>query len=389
VIASPTVSIILSVYNGGRFIESALTNVRGQTLLDWQLIVVEDGSTDQTAAILANTPSDARLQIIRQRNMGLAAARNRGISAASANYLAFIDVDDRWHPTYLQQMCAALDQAPSAVAAFAGWRYMDDAGRPLPQTALLSPSQAAKLATDLYWRNAILPSAVVARRDAVLKAGGFDESLDACEDWDLWLRLVALGHFEPVPHILMEYRVHDSSMTDNVDHIEHERLKLNAKHLGPLDEPLSAWPHGRRRAVGYTYFNSTLGHLRHKELARAREKIELAVRHWPGLLRQDEFYYELGCAFQQRGVRGTKVGLNLADGEALIRSVIFEWLSTGLTSASQSKAWSQANVVLARLARATGQAQAARRYASRAIWLGGGRQRWRALRTWARTYWRR
>jgi hypothetical protein len=325
--------------------------------------------------------------VVRQDNAGLAAARNRGLAAATAPYVAFLDVDDRWHPSYLAEMCAALDNAPRASAAFAGWRCIDDNGTPLPQRMLLSPDQAARLAADLRWRNAILPSGLVARRSAVEQVGGFDGEMQGCEDWDLWLRLIAVGAFVAVPQVLMEYRIHASSMTENVEHIERGRLKLNAKHLGPLDEPLADWPADRRRGVGFTYFNSALGYLRQRQMARAQEKILLARRCWPDLLSQDEFYYELGCAFQPRGVRGTAVGLSLLDGEALIRSVLFEWLSPELGRAEEKRAWGQANMVLARLARATGHLQAARRYAARAMRQGTGRQRLRGLRTWARSYW--
>ncbi|MEP7358074.1 MAG: glycosyltransferase family A protein, partial [Anaerolineales bacterium] len=349
-IGSPSVSIILPVFNGEKFIAGALATVQAQTLTGWELIVVDDGSTDATPAILAAADAGERRRVIRQANAGLAAARNRGLAEARAPYVAFLDVDDRWHPSYLSEMRAALEAAPRAAAAFAGWGCIDDDGRPLPQRALLSPEQTARLPSDLKWRNAILPSALVARRSALAQAGGFDEALAACEDWDLWLRLIALGDFAAVPRIMMEYRVHAGSMTENVEHIEQERLKLNAKHLGPLDEPLAAWPAERRWAVGFTYFNSALGHLRQKQLAPARDRIQRAVRCWPDLAAQNEFYYELGCAYQARGVRGTAVGLSLPEGETLIHTVLFEWLVPELGMAGQKKAWGQANMVLARLA---------------------------------------
>ena len=318
------VSVIMPAFNADKFISDAIQSVIQQTYSNWELIVIDDGSSDSTAAILAEAPADERRRVVHQDNTGLAAARNRGLAESSAPHIAFLDVDDRWHPSYLAEMCAALDKAPEAAAAFAGWRCISDDGSPLPQQMLMSTEQTAQLAIDLKWRNAILPSALVARRSAVAQAGGFDIELEACEDWDLWLRLIALGSFVAVSQILMEYRVHAASMTENVEHIEHERLKLNAKHLGPLGEPLAAWPPDRRRAVGYTYFNSAIGQLRQKQIAQAREKIRLAFRCWPGILSLDEFYYELGCAFQPRGVRGTAVGLTLPDGEALIRSILFE-----------------------------------------------------------------
>lgn len=381
------ISVIVPVHNGGRYLPSALATVQAQTCADWELIIVNDGSTDDTAAILARLAPDERRLVISQSNTGLANARNRGLSTARGAYVAFLDVDDAWDPSYLGHMCAALDANPEAVAAFAGWQYMDESGALLPQAVVLSAAQVAQLDQELSWRNAILPSALVARRAAVLQAGGFDPDLRACEDWDLWLRLKAWGPFVAVPRVLMRYRAHSNSMTENVPNIERERLKLNAKHLGPLDEPLAQWPPARRKAVGYTYFNAALGYLRQSDRTRAQEKLLQAARCWPDLLAQDEFYYELGCAFQPRGLRGTPVQLDLAAGEDLIRTTLRESLPAG-EAALSGRAWTQANLVLARLARSAGQAPNARRYAWRTIRHGSPRQRWQALRTWARSFWR-
>jgi GT2 family glycosyltransferase len=334
---------------------------------------------------LGEATNDKRRRVVRQENAGPSTARNRGLAEATAPYVAFLDVDDRWHPSYLSEMCAALDNAPGAAAALAGWRGIDDAGSALAQHASISPQQAAQLIADLKWRNAILPSAVVARRSAVAQAGGFDVELKACEDWDLWLRLIALGAFVTVPQLLLEYRIHSSSATDNIEHMERERLKLNAKHLGPLDEPLPAWPAIRRQAVGFTYFNSALGYLRSHNQARMVEKLQQAVNHWPGLLREDEFYYELACADQPRGSRGPGPTLNLAAGEEVIRSALFEWLAWDRGVTSRPRAWSQGNLVLARLATANRQPQLARHYALRALRAGPWIDKTRAARELARS----
>src|SRR5712692_4951140 len=157
----PRVSIIVPVYNGGRYILSALATVRAQTFSDWELIVVDDGSTDEMAAIVAQSPRDERRHVIRQINSGRSSARNRGLAGARGELVAFLDVDDAWQPTYLARMCAALDQAPQAVAAACGWQYMDEAGQPLPQRVLLSEQEASRLAEDLSWRNSLVPSGLV------------------------------------------------------------------------------------------------------------------------------------------------------------------------------------------------------------------------------------
>src|SRR3954470_5429616 len=100
----PLVSIVMPVYNGALYLPDALATVSSQTLTDWELIVVDDGSIDTTPNILAAAPADDRRRVIRQANTGLAAARNRGLAEAGAPYLAFLDVDDRWHPSYLAEM---------------------------------------------------------------------------------------------------------------------------------------------------------------------------------------------------------------------------------------------------------------------------------------------
>jgi GT2 family glycosyltransferase len=380
----PSISITVPVFNGSRFIPNLIDTVRAQTRSDWELIIVDDGSTDDLDTPLGQAPPDTRRHVVRQPNSGLSSARNRGLAQAQGELVAFLDVDDAWRPTYLSAMCAALDQAPQAVAAFCGWQYMDPAGQALPQTVLLSQSEADRLASDLAWRNSLVPSGVVARRNAIVQAGGFDESMRNLEDWDLWLRLIGLGPFVAVPQVLVWYRTHPASLTENVLDMERGRLRMQARHLGPLDEPLAQWPSQRRRAIGFTYFTTALGLFQQNALAAGRERLRRSVECWPGLLDLDEFYYELGCAGQPRGLRGQAHGLDLKTGEALIRDVLFD--PAGLTGEPSARAhWAQACLVLARLARDTRQWPACRRYALRALVSAPNHGRLQAARILARS----
>src|SRR6266496_2052417 len=110
----PIISIIIPVYNGDTYLDAAMKSVQAQTLTDWELIVIDDGSIDDTAAILANAAPDYRRTVIHQENTGLAGARNRGLAVARSELVAFLDVDDEWHPSYLAQMQAALASVPEA-----------------------------------------------------------------------------------------------------------------------------------------------------------------------------------------------------------------------------------------------------------------------------------
>jgi GT2 family glycosyltransferase len=354
--------------------------VLAQTLPGWELIVVDDGSTDDTPARLAAFGGDGRIRAVHQPQRGLSAARNRGLSLAMGRCIALLDADDAWEPDYLARMCAALDEQPEAVLAFAGWRYMDSHGAPLPQRVVPDPRSAAAVRADLEWRNAIVPSGAMVRRAALETSGGFDPRLKACEDWDLWLRLKPLGAFVAVSSVLVWYRTHADNMSDDIELMEGERLRVHARHLGPLTAEPAAWSPAQRRAVAYTYFTSALAWLRQGQMEPGRARLTAALSLWPALADLDEFFYELGCAFQPRGYRGSPHGLQLERSAALIHTLIFKHrlVPTGERRAR----WAQASLALARLAFQAGERGASARHALSALAgapAGGRRPALRAL----------
>ena len=163
----PSVSVIMPVYNGGPYVGAAIESVLAQTETGWALIVVDDGSTDDTPAVLARYAAHPAITLGRQAKAGVAAARNRAAQAATAEWVALLDADDVWRPNYLSTMLAALRAAAGAAAGFAGWQYMDATGTPLPQTVVLPAEAAANLPDDLTWRNALVPSGAIVRRAAL------------------------------------------------------------------------------------------------------------------------------------------------------------------------------------------------------------------------------
>jgi GT2 family glycosyltransferase len=376
--AEPLVTVIMPAYNQARYLPAALDSVLGQTFRDFEIVVVDDGSTDETPQILARYG----VRCIRQENAGLPAARNTAIAAARGRWLAFLDSDDVWQPAYLATTMAALERVPEAVGAFAAWLYIDGDGRPLDQAVRPFGGDERRLVAELDWRNALLPSAAVVSRAAVVACGAFDTGLAACEDWDLWLRLRAHGRLLLVPEVLMLYRSHGESMTDDPLRIERERLKVNAKHHGPLEGPPAGWPEKRRRAAGFTYFTTALAYLRQGEMAAALGRLEQGLACWPGLAGQDEFFYELGCAYQPRGRRGYH--LDLAQSEALLQTLIFDRLP--LPPTGRALYWGHACLILARLARRNGQRPAGRRYALQALRHGRPAHKAAALRALARSF---
>jgi len=204
---TPTVSVVVPVYNGGRSIRQTLTSVLAQTRSDIEVIVVDDGSTDDTAEIVRTfTRRDSRVRLLRQSNGGVAAARNRGIREARGDFVAPIDADDVWLPEYLERQVAALEAGgPAVTFCYAGFFRLDEANRVMQLPRGHGAPSADYI--SLLRRNLVgCGSATVFRRDAVLAVGGYDESLRArhaqgCEDWKLILMLASrsTGTSEKLP----------------------------------------------------------------------------------------------------------------------------------------------------------------------------------------------
>lgn len=361
----PEVSIIVPVHNGEAYLAAALDSVLAQSLADWELIVVDDGSSDGTLDVLARYSHEPRLVVLEQPNGGTARARNRGLEHARGELVAFLDADDMWRPEYLARMAGALRQAPAASAAYSGWQYIDQAGTPLPQRVMPYGGDSALLARELHWKVALVPAAVVARRAAVAACGGFDAALRTAEDWDLWLRMAPRGAFVAVPGYATLYRQHAHSKTGQTERAEQGRLTIVQKHFGRMEGSPEQWPLVLQQATANIYLASALAYWRQHNHAAAIEKSKLAIACWPGLLERSELYYELGAAFQERGWRGSPAGLRLAESTAMVHQLLHEeW---AIPQARRRALWGYACLVLAQLAQHTGQTAGARRLALRAL----------------------
>jgi glycosyltransferase involved in cell wall biosynthesis len=205
----PAVSIVLPTFNQARWLDGAIESVRRQTFADWELLVVDDGSTDDTPAIAARYADDARIRYLPGPRTERAAARNRGIAASSGGLVAFLDTDDRWLPEKLDRQVAALAAARDAGLCYTIARFVDAGDRPL---ALRKPPRAVagNLFPALMRANLIIIASVVARRRCLDEVGGFDETLPVygCEDWDVWLRIARRHPITVVDDELTLYRVH-------------------------------------------------------------------------------------------------------------------------------------------------------------------------------------
>jgi glycosyltransferase involved in cell wall biosynthesis len=199
------ISVVIPAYNAARFLPRCLESVFAQTLKAEEVIVVDDGSTDDTAALAVKLGA----RVVRRPNGGLSAARNTGIQNASSEWIALLDADDMWSPDKLERQADRI--GPDTVMVYTGIRVFDDSGVREERLAV-DVISARKM---LRYRNCITPSTVLVRREAVMKDGGFREDIRACEDWEMWVRLERVGQFEAVSEPLTDYYVYPNSLSAN------------------------------------------------------------------------------------------------------------------------------------------------------------------------------
>ena len=228
----PKVSIITPCFNGERFLQRMLASVVRQTLTDWALVVVDDGSTDRSSEIVeAAAAHDARIQLVRQENHGVSHARNTGCARAPASeYLLFLDADDMLDADMLEVMTAYLDAHPAVGLAYCAFRVIDADDRPVSTDASPDTLPARYVPTRFGYRqladataetpleslmsnHAAYPSVCVMRRSTFEQTGRWDTSFQISEDKDLVLQLALVSPVHFVPRKLVGYRRHGENVT--------------------------------------------------------------------------------------------------------------------------------------------------------------------------------
>ncbi len=200
----PRVSVIIPIYNGAATIEHALRSVFEQTFTDFEIVVVDDGSTDDTPSLLAKF--EDRITIVRQRNKGLPGARNAGVAASRGELLALIDHDDQWLPRKLELTVAALVENPNVALVYSHMIVVNEAGEKSRGSPIGHDTAHPPTMDDMLTRIwPITPSTVVMRRDAFDRAGGFCESLISAEDIHFCLLMREQGDFIYLPDKLVRF----------------------------------------------------------------------------------------------------------------------------------------------------------------------------------------
>jgi glycosyltransferase involved in cell wall biosynthesis len=219
-------SLIIPTFNHARFVGAAIDSALAQTVRAFEIIVVDDGSTDETPAVLARYA--ARVRVLRQENRGLSAARNAGLAAAHGKFVSFLDADDVMAPTKLAAQLEVLERSHAI-----GWTYCDVLMETVVTGATARASERFGYASraldgwlfpELIHGNFIPAIAPLVRRTALEVAGGFDERLTALEDWDMWLRLSLIAEARYTPAVLVTYRIRPDGMSEDRARMDRSRF---------------------------------------------------------------------------------------------------------------------------------------------------------------------
>lgn len=294
---TPLVTVIMPTYNYGRWIRQAIESILAQTMGDFEIIVVDDGSTDDTPAILASF-SDARLRVVRQANAGTPAARNRGRAEARGQYLTWLDADDLWRPTFLEKHLTVLESEPELGFSFANFIRTQE-GELLPGTQFdlvprlrelpLRPTRAGGgMLIDMDPFAALVPcpdlpawmQASLYRREAM--EGCFSKrGIRPAEDLYLILQIYARGLKAAfVDEVLVEVRRHGNNSYNNSDQIR--EAVLRTLHLVNQDIALTEEQRAiLHRRIGNEYLRRGWRHFWSHDADRAREYYRDALS-WPG-----------------------------------------------------------------------------------------------------------
>jgi len=267
------VSAIMPSYNRDRYVAEALDSALSQGFEGLEVVVVDDGSTDGTRAVLERYRDRVRIEL--QANAGQSAAVNRAVELARGEYVALIDNDDAWLPGKLARQIPLLDADPGAAILYAAFEVMDGEGKAMADPSPSRRTPSGEVLGDLCDENFLRTPTVIFRRALFLEAGGYDRSLRYTNDWDMWLRLATGRRVLRDPTVSARYRLHGSQLVMNRLPLAEERVKVLERHLPRIERDAPGTAGRARRALATRCLKLARLRLREK---RKEEAAVLAAR---------------------------------------------------------------------------------------------------------------
>ncbi|QJW96466.1 GT2 family glycosyltransferase [Frigoriglobus tundricola] len=268
----------MAAKNYARFLPEAVGSVCAQTFTDWELLVIDDGSTDDTPGAIRPYLADRRVRYVRSDALGQVRAKNLGVALSRAALVAFLDADDAWEPTKLEKQLAVFDRHPDVGVVFSRRALMDETGRPIAIKAPIEPYRGRVL-PHLFTQNFVCFSSAVVRRHVLSHVGRFDPQWDLAIDYDLWLRIAKFHRFEFVDEVLVRYRTGHGNLSkrlrDRVDIAMSIMFRAETRHGLAQNVPAEVI------ADGYASTCQTLGFVLRGNEPAASVRWYLRALKWP------------------------------------------------------------------------------------------------------------
>lgn len=279
----PTISVIIPAYNAERTITKTIESVQQQTASDFELIVVDDGSSDKTLEIVKGLV-DERLKVFSYENAGAAIARNRGLAHSTGEFISFLDADDLWTPDKLELQLAALQKQPEAGVAYSWTSFIDEEGNLLylQQPVFYEGNVYPQLLLSNFLVCGSIP---LVRRQAIESVGELDPVLKSTHDWDYWLRLAEKWAYVLVPKHQIFYRQVSGSISSKIEVREKYNIMALEKAFQAAPEELQFL---KKQSLANVYQHIADLYLTRKSdmdaVKQAGEKLKMAVGFYPKIL---------------------------------------------------------------------------------------------------------
>lgn len=215
-LSKPLVSVVISTYNYAKYLPTAVKSVLNQTYKNLEIIIVNDGSTDNTDEVIAPYLKDERIKYIKQKNAGQASAKNCGIKNTSGDYIAFLDADDYWRSDKLEKQLNVFTNDNAVGVVYSGLKFINP-NNEIDNSIILPQMYSGHILQELFIDNFIGFSTAVVKKECFDKVGCFDVNLPMAIDWDLWLRIACFYKFEYANEHLLYYRYGHANMSRNTE----------------------------------------------------------------------------------------------------------------------------------------------------------------------------
>ena len=355
------VTTIIPSYNRADYLPLALDSVLGQTYSVSEIIIVDDGSTDNTREVVKRYEGQVRFYA--QNHGGVSAARNKGLELAQGEIISWCDADDMWEPSFLWRTVSLLENDQQVDGVYAGVMHIDSDGKRLPQENRMTvpPDQLyAALADDCF----IQTTGFVMRQRCFDQAGWFDTEFDISEDYDMFLRLAQNFRIVGLGEPLVRYRVHQQNTVSNTAKWCESRLALTRKHFGDPRQSTAGMTGQQRRAHACAYRAVAIKCLQDGADDQGWQYLRQGASLWPEILGQLDTLYELVCGNQPPGLRGDAGHMNLPQRESYMRQHLHELFRQADPAlvAQRSSAYGNTYLTLGMLGDQAGNPSAARHY---------------------------